>query len=151
MTTLSNVLTLAKQRAVEQGIEYEGLVTPEEAWQVLQSAPNAKLVDVRSHAELDLVGRIPEAVHIEWAYYPGWTPNQDFLTQLRQQVDPESLVIFMCRSGARSDKAAKAAHAAGYTEVYNMLNGFEGDATADNRRRSEVNGWRAAGLPWTNA
>jgi rhodanese-related sulfurtransferase len=151
MTTLSNVLALARQRATAQGLEYEGALTPEEAWQIMQSAPKATLVDVRSHAELDLVGRIPGAVHIEWAFYPGWTPNPDFTAQLRQQVDPESLVIFMCRSGARSDKAAKAAHAAGYPEVYNMLNGFEGDASPESRRRSEVNGWRAAGLPGSNA
>jgi rhodanese-related sulfurtransferase len=151
MGTLSEILERAQQRAKETGLAYEGVLTPEEAWQVLQQAPSAVLVDVRSRAELDLVGRIPQARHIEWAFYPEWKPNQDFAAQLGQQVDKESLVIFMCRSGARSDKAANLAHAAGYTSVYNLLNGFEGDANAETGQRSTVNGWKVAKLPWTNA
>lgn len=151
METLNEILARAKQRAAEKGLEYTGALTPTEAWEIMQKAPGAKLVDVRSQAELELVGRIPEAGHIEWAFYPEWKPNPDFMSQLKQQVDPESLVIFMCRSGARSDKAAKAAYAAGYTEAYNMLEGFEGEANAQTRHRGEINGWRAAHLPWINA
>lgn len=151
MEALSDILARAKQRGIEKGLEYAGALTPEEAWQVLQTAPKAKLVDVRSLAELDLVGRIPDAVHIEWSFYPEWKPNPDFMAQFKQQVDPESLVIFMCRSGVRSDKAAKAARSAGYTAVYNMLEGFEGDIDAQTRHRGETLGWRAANLPWINA
>lgn len=151
MEALSDILARAKQRAAEKGLEYEGALTPEEAWQVLQTAPNAKLVDVRSQAELEFVGRIPDAAHIEWSFYPEWKPNPDFMAQLKQQIDPESLVIFMCRSGVRSDKAAHVAHAAGYTAAYNMLEGFEGEVSTESRHRGEINGWRAANLPWINA
>jgi len=151
MEPLNEILARAKLRATEKGLEYTGALTPAEAWEILQKAPGAKLVDVRSQAELELVGRVPEAEHIEWAFYPEWKPNSDFMAQLRQRVDPESLVIFMCRSGARSDKAARAAQAAGYTKAYNMLEGFEGETNAQNRHRGEINGWRAAKLPWINA
>lgn len=151
MTDLSGVLASAQERAKEKGLSYEGVLTPQEAWQVLQSAPSAVLVDVRSRAELELVGRVPQATHVEWAFYPGMTANPDFQAQLQQQVDKEALVIFMCRSGARSDKAANVAHALGYTAVYNMQNGFEGDSSPENGQRCSTNGWRAANLPWTNA
>jgi rhodanese-related sulfurtransferase len=151
MESLNAILGRAKQRATENGLGYTGALTPTEAWEVLKKAPTAKLVDVRSQAELDLVGRIPDTTHIQWAFYPEWKPNPDFIAQLKQQVDPEGVVIFMCRSGARSDKAAKAAAAAGFAEVYNMLEGFEGEANAQTRHRGEINGWRAAHLPWFNA
>lgn len=150
MGTLSEILARARQRAQQQNLNYTGALTPVEAWQVLQLAPAAKLVDVRSRAELDLVGRIPQAHHIEWAFYPGWQPNPDFLSQLKMQIDPESLVMFICRSGARSDKAATLAHQSGYTEAYNVLEGFEGETNHVTEQRGSINGWRVAGLPWTN-
>ncbi|MCX7626794.1 MAG: rhodanese-like domain-containing protein [Methylophilaceae bacterium] len=151
MESLNQILARARERAQQQNLNYTGALTPTEAWQVLQRAPAAKLVDVRSHAELDLVGRIPHAIHIEWAFYPGWTPNPDFLAQLKMQVDPECLVMFICRSGGRSDKAASLAHQAGYTEAYNVLEGFEGETNHTTKQRGDINGWRVAGLPWTNA
>jgi rhodanese-related sulfurtransferase len=150
MDTLSEILAHAQQRAQSQKLDYEGVLTPEEAWQVMQLAPAAKLVDVRSYAELDLVGRIPGASHIEWAFYPGWEPNPDFLSQLKIQVDPESLVMFLCRTGVRSDKAANAAHKTGYNEAYNVQQGFEGETDQQAGQRGGINGWKAAGLPWTN-
>ncbi|HEY8355042.1 MAG TPA: rhodanese-like domain-containing protein [Methylophilaceae bacterium] len=150
METLNKILQVARQRAVERGLPYAGALTPVEAQQVLQKAPGARLVDVRSHAELDLVGRIPDAEHIEWAFYPGWKPNPDFISQLKMRVDPEALVMFICRSGARSNHAATAAAEAGYSEAYNVLEGFEGAADAGTGQRGKVNGWKAANLPWTN-
>ena len=73
--------------------------------------------------------------------------NANFVSQLRHQVDPEALVMFMCRSGARSDGAARAAVEAGYSNCYNVLEGFEGDRDA-NGQRNRIGGWRHAGLPW---
>lgn len=147
---LSEILTRAQQRAKELGLSYEGALTPSEAWQIFELAPAAKLVDVRSRPELDLVGRIPQAAHIEWSFYPDWSPNPDFVAQLKMQIDPESLVMFLCRTGGRSDKAANAAHTAGYTEVYNVLEGFEGDTNPEKKQRGGISGWCAANLPWTN-
>lgn len=148
MTSLTATLAQAKRRAADKGLSYEGVLTPEEAWEILQAVPSAKLVDVRSRPELDLVGRIAQAEHIEWTFYPDWTPNPDFANQLKSQVDPESLVMFICRSGARSDKAAQAAHELGYPSAYNVMNGFEGDIDPTTQQRGQLNGWKASGLPW---
>ena len=69
---------------------------------VLQQVPGAKLVDVRTRAEWDYVGRVPGAVQIEWQSYPTGQLNPDFIDQLRAQTDPGAPVMFLCRSGARS-------------------------------------------------
>jgi len=147
MGTLTDILSLARKRAEDLNLPYAGALTPAEANQVWQLAPGARLVDVRTRAEWDWVGRIPESVEIEWMSYPGNTPNPNFLAELKQQVDPESLVMFICRSGARSNNAARVAADNGYTESYNVLEGFEGDKDA-NGQRSRIGGWRKSGLPW---
>ena len=147
MGKLTELLNNARTRARELGLPYAGALTPKEANEVWNLAPGAKLVDVRTRAEWDWVGRIPGAIEIEWQSYPGGQPNHDFLAQLRRQVDPESLVMFICRSGVRSHNAASLATEAGYTESYNILEGFEGNVDA-NGQRGKVGGWRLAGLPW---
>jgi rhodanese-related sulfurtransferase len=151
METLNKILQNARQRALDKGLAYAGALTPTEAQEVLKLAPSAKLVDVRSRAELELVGRIPQALHIEWAFYPGWTPNADFVNHLNMQVDKEALVMFICRTGGRSNNAAVVASAEGFTEAYNVLEGFEGDTEPATKQRGAINGWKAAGMPWTHA
>lgn len=128
-------------------LPYSGALTPREAHDLLLLAPGARLVDVRTRAEWDWVGRIPGAVEIEWNRYPGGVRNPDFLTELRRQVDPVALVMFICRSGARSDSAARLAAEAGYANCYNVLEGFEGDKDTRGHRNA-TGGWRHAGLPW---
>jgi rhodanese-related sulfurtransferase len=147
MGKLSETLQLAQQRSRDLDLAYEGALTPAEAWHILQHAPGARLVDVRTHAELDWVGRIPHAVEIEWQNYPEKQLNQHFISELKHAVDRESLLLFICRSGFRSSDAAAAATAAGFPDCYNILEGFEGDRDA-NGRRNTVGGWRRAGLPW---
>ncbi len=147
MGKITEILSRAQQRAKESNLPYEGAILPSEAYEILKSAPGAKLVDVRTRAEIDWVGKVPGAVEIEWASYPGMKPNPNFLAALQQQVDKESLVLFLCRSGARSHNAAVVATQAGFTDSYNVLEGFEGDKSSGNQRNS-MNGWRKAGLPW---
>ncbi len=147
MSTLSEILAAAQDRAQQLNLPYSGALTPTEAYEVLRHAPGARLVDVRTRAELDWVGRVPGAVEVEWVTYPGSQPNPHFAQQLRQQVDAEALVMFMCRSGVRSNAAAVASTQLGYTEIYNVLEGFEGDKGSTGHRNT-VGGWRHAGLPW---
>jgi rhodanese-related sulfurtransferase len=147
MGSISITLEQAHLRASRLKLPYQGALLPAEAHELHGSAPGARLVDVRTRAELDYVGRIAGSVEIEWQTYPGGVPNPNFLAHLRAQVDPESLVMFICRSGARSHAAAAAAAAAGYTQCYNVLEGFQGDKDAQGHRDT-VGGWRAAGLPW---
>ncbi len=150
MPSISEILAAANARGSQRKLSYEGELLPAEAYELVQKAPAAKLVDVRTHAEWDYVGRIPGAVEIEWESYPDGKPNPYFVEQLRQQVDPESLVMFICRSGTRSHHAAVAAAAAGYTQSYNVLEGFEGKKDANNHRNT-AGGWRVAGLPWSQS
>jgi rhodanese-related sulfurtransferase len=147
MGKLSETLTLAQQRAKAMDLPYEGTLTVQEAFDVLRLAPGAKLVDVRTRAEWDWVGRVPGAIEIEWIHYPGGARNANFAAELKRQVDPESLVMFLCRSGVRSDGAARLATETGYANCYNILEGFEGDKDASGQR-NKTGGWRHAGLPW---
>jgi rhodanese-related sulfurtransferase len=149
MGRLTEILTAAQQHAQASGLPYQGALAPDEAAEVLGTAPGSRLIDVRSRAELDLVGSIPGAVHVEWMTYPGWHANPHFLSQLKQSVDAEALMLFICRNGHRSHRAAEAAMLAGYRNCYNVLEGFEGDPNPASGHRSELNGWKARGLPWT--
>jgi rhodanese-related sulfurtransferase len=147
MGRLSEILALAQSRGRELNLPYEGALTPREAHEVWQHAPGATLVDCRTRAEWDFVGRIPGAIEIEWQSYPGYQLNPYFIEQLRHQVSPEALVLFICRSGNRSHYAAIAATEAGFPDCYNVLEGFQGDKDATGQR-DKLGGWRLAGLPW---
>jgi rhodanese-related sulfurtransferase len=146
----NEILQKARERAKEMGLPYEGAVTPKEAHEVLRDTPSAKLVDVRTRAELEWVGRIPGAVEVELLTYPGSRPNPDFVKQLEREVGKDAPVLFICRSGGRSHNAAMLAQQAGYAECYNVLEGFEGDKDPSGHRNTK-GGWRHAGLPWTQS
>ncbi|WP_417069353.1 rhodanese-like domain-containing protein [Niveibacterium terrae] len=150
MGRLSELLALAGARGEKLGLPYSGALTPTEAHEVWQLAPGARLVDLRTHAELEWVGRVPGAIEIEWNTWPEGVRNPNFLAQLHHQVDPEALLLLLCRSGARSHYAALLAQQAGYATCYNILEGFEGDRDAHGQR-GHIGGWRFAGLPWTQA
>lgn len=150
MSDIQTILQKAQQRAQEHHLPYAGALTPNEAYEILQEDANTKLIDVRTQAELDLVGRIPDALNIEWAFYPGMVANPDFAQQLSQQVNKEQTLIFLCRTGGRSHNAAAVAAGLGYAQAYNMLEGFEGEANAQ-QQRTTLNGWKHANLPWTHA
>jgi rhodanese-related sulfurtransferase len=66
---------------------------------------------------------------------------------LRDVARLDQPLLLLCRSAVRSHAAARAATAAGFTRVYNVLEGFEGQRTIDGRR-GEIDGWRRQGLPW---
>jgi len=147
MNDLSEILKKAAARAKEMGLPYAGALLPAEAFELMKTG-SAKLVDVRTRAEWDYVGKIPGSLLIEWQTYPSSLLNPEFLGQLHAQVGKEETVMFLCRSGARSSSAAKRAAEEGYACSYNVLQGFEGDKDGAGHRNS-VGGWRVAGLPWT--
>lgn len=152
MTT--DILSIARQRGLDAQLPYAGAVTPAEAYALLERQPAAKLVDVRTNAERDWVGRvnIPVAQHaaIEWNAYPSGTQNPDFLAQLEKTADKDAVLLFLCRSGVRSRHAAKLATEHGYKNCFDILEGFEGDKDAEGHRKT-VGGWCKAGLPWAGA
>jgi len=148
MDSVKEILSRAKQRAEAMKLPYAGALLPSEAHALLQQVPTARLVDVRTQAEWEYVGRVPGSVLIEWNTFPSGQRNPQFLEQLQAEVaKTDEPVIFLCRSGVRSHHAAITATQAGYSKSYNVLEGFEGDKDTHAHRNS-VNGWRAAGLPW---
>ena len=143
-----SVLAAGRRRAQDATLPYFGAVTPSEAMALLQSEPAARLIDVRTRAEWDYVGRVPGSVLIEWNTYPDGARNPQFVDELRRTVGAtDAPVLFLCRSGQRSDSAARAAAAAGYSRAFNVLEGFEGNKDAAGHR-GNLGGWRKAGLPW---
>ncbi len=142
-----DILSTARQRGKQLGLPYAGALTPAEAHELMQHHSGAALVDVRTRAEWDWVGRVPRAIEVEIMSYPGNRPNAAFIDELEKKVPKDALVMFLCRSGGRSHNAAGFATQAGYGNCYNVLEGFEGDRD-DSGQRNKTGGWRAAGLPW---
>ena len=145
---VEEVFIRAENRARERGIAYRGLLTPEEAWSILQSNPKATLVDVRTSEELNLIGRVPGALAIAWKLYPDWRLNPGFLHEVKEKFGPNDLILLLCRSGVRSREAAEFLVDHGYRNCFNVLEGFEGDKDAASQRI--VAGWKARGLPWSH-
>jgi len=152
MSKLDDILATARGRGAGQ--PYAGAVTPREAFELLNADPKVKLVDVRTNAERDWVGRpaLLDAQHgaVQWSLYPGGAPNPDFGPQLEQAVDKDDVVLFLCRSGVRSRHAARVATELGYRNAFDILEGFEGDRDAEGHRKT-LGGWCKAGLPWVGA
>jgi len=145
-TTTQDVLETARESATAAGLPYAGGVSPQDAW-ALFSAGEALLVDVRSAEERKFVGYVPDSLHVAWATGTSLTRNPRFARELEAKTGKDAVVLLLCRSGNRSALAAEAATRAGLKQVFNILEGFEGDLD-DQQRRGNRNGWRLHGLPW---
>lgn len=121
-------------------------VRPPQAWALVQAGV-ATLVDVRSGEERKFVGHVPGSVHVPWASGTSLTRNPRFTRELEAKVKKDAVVLLLCRSGKRSALAAEAAAKAGFTQVFNVLEGFEGELDA-RQQRGHGDGWRFHDLPW---
>jgi rhodanese-related sulfurtransferase len=139
-------LALARARASAAGLPYAGSVPPADAWALVQSG-HAVLVDVRSAEERKFVGHVPSSLHVPWATGTSLTRNPRFVRELEAKVGKDRLVLLLCRSGKRSALAAEAGTKAGFAQLYNVLEGFEGEISAG-QQRGTADGWRFRGLPW---
>jgi rhodanese-related sulfurtransferase len=139
-------LAQARQAAADAGLSYAGGVSPQLAWRLFDTG-QAVLVDVRSAEERKFVGHVPGSVHIAWATGTSLTRNPRFVRELEAKLGKEQPVLLLCRSGKRSVVAAEAAAAAGLRNVFNVLEGFEGEIDA-NQHRGGSDGWRFHHLPW---
>ncbi len=126
------------------------------AWELIQSEPRVAFIDVRSDMEYLFIGHPRGAVNIPWITEPDWIINPDFVREVRKLVlggiieSPEHHsvpVLLICRSGNRSDEAGKLLIENGFTQVYNIKQGFEGELDEDHHR-STLGGWRHDNLPW---
>ncbi|MCB2044211.1 MAG: MBL fold metallo-hydrolase, partial [Rhodoferax sp.] len=105
--------------AVKAAQAYAGDVSPQLAYDWWQSG-DAVLVDVRTDAEREWVGFIPDAVPIAWKQWPGMAMNPQFDQALLSAVPKDKKVVLLCRSGVRSIAAAKRATELGL-QAYNIL------------------------------
>lgn len=130
-------------------------VTPQEAYELLESNSSAVLIDVRSSMEYLFVGHAKGSVHVPWIDEPDWTVDPNFPAHVRQVMlgglscsdDSCTPVVLICRSGKRSQEAGEVLVKNGFPEVYNVLEGFEGELDHDHHR-STHGGWRFHDLPW---
>jgi len=139
-------------------------VTAREAYEMWKAAPDkVKIVDVRTPEEYLYVGhpamawKIPIAAQsYEWDAAKGKFPMAllpDFVSRVSEVAKPKDTLLVMCRSGGRSAIAANMLAKAGFTNVYNITDGMEGDAVKNPDSlfvgQRLVNGWKNSGLPWT--
>ena len=117
------------------------------AYQLLADDPSAVLIDVRTPEEWQQIG-VPtlEAIGKQvrfatWTWLGTGERNPNFLAEATEGLDSEAPLLFLCRSGARSQGAATVAEAAGFSTTFNVTEGFEGGPGAV--------GWKTADLPWT--
>jgi rhodanese-related sulfurtransferase len=140
------MLDQARRQAQSAGLPYAGGLSPVDAWSLIQSG-RATLVDVRTNEERKFVGQVPAGLHVAWATGTSLNRNPRFVKELEAKVKKDAVVLFLCRSGKRSALAAEAAAKAGFTQVFNILEGFEGELD-EAQRRGGLGGWRFRGLPW---
>jgi rhodanese-related sulfurtransferase len=122
---------------------------PLAAWAEIQNTPNALFIDVRMEIESLYVGRPPGVENIPWYEYPDLQADPVKFAQVvaREAGDKTRPVYLICRSGKRTVEAGEALEAAGFTNVTNILHGFEGELN-ETFHRSTLSGWRHDGLPW---
>jgi len=139
-------------------------VTPKQAYEKWASGGGGvKVLDVRTPEEYAFVGHPEMAMNIPFVMHTyEWEPehgrvaiegNPRFLPEVTGWADPGDTILVMCRSGGRAALAVNVLADAGYQNVYNILEGMEGERVNDSRsvfhRKRMVNGWKNAGLPWT--
>ena len=140
------ILERARAHATDQGLGYSGNLAPDQAFELL-AARVARLIDVRTPEERKFVGYVPESIAVPWATGTAFTRNPRFIRELEGKARKDEVLLFFCRSGARSILAAEAATRAQFQHAYNVLEGFEGELDEE-RRRGSSGGWRFRGLPW---
>jgi len=124
---------------------------PKQSWALLQGNSAAVMVDVRTTIEHLFVGHPPGAIHIAWKEFPGMSVNKQFVARVEEKVtNKNNSVLLLCRSGTRSLAAAKALEEAGYQQLINIVEGFEG-ALDDEKHRGNIDGWRYHDLPWVQS
>jgi len=137
-------------------------VTAKEAYAKWQAAPEqVKILDVRTPEEYIFVGspemawKIPVmAQSYEWDAARGNFPMKvlpDFVARVQTVARPDDTIMVTCRSGGRSAIACNLLAQAGFKNVYNIIDGMEGDANgdSDSAAQGKQDGWKNSGCPWT--
>jgi rhodanese-related sulfurtransferase len=139
-------------------------LTAKEAYDKWKADPEkVKILDVRTPEEYLFVGHSAMAWNIPSFFQTyQWDaakrklpmkPNPDFVSQVKELAKPTDVILVMCRSGGRSAQAVNQLAEAGFRNVYNIIDGMEGDTVDDPgsvfQGQRMKNGWKNSGLPWT--
>ncbi|MDI1323989.1 MAG: rhodanese-like domain-containing protein [Algoriphagus sp.] len=151
---------LPKEKQTPMGL----YVTSREAYEMWKTSPDTiKILDVRTPEEYLFVGHaemawnVPGFIqHYQWdaekQKFP-MTVNPSFLSDVQEIFAPDDQLLVTCRSGGRSALAIHMLAKAGYKNLYNIVDGFEGDTVNDVESVFNGlhmrNGWKNSGLPYT--
>lgn len=139
-------------------------VTAAEAYARWAAAPDkVRILDCRTPEEYVFVGHAPMALNIPKQFMerklkadgkgPEMRDNPDFIAMLKKAFKLDDTIFAMCRSGGRSANTVNLLADAGFTKVYNVIDGFEGDMIKDPEScfdgKRMRNGWKNCGAPWT--
>jgi rhodanese-related sulfurtransferase len=134
------ILDHARANARQVGLRYAGDVSPSDSWKLFEHG-DAKLIDVRTLEERQTVGYVPKSIHAAWLVGNPLMSNPRFLRELETHAGKTDVILLLCRSGKRSVAAAETASRLGFKNVFNILEGFEGE-------KDSKNGWLNRKLPW---
>ena len=141
-------------------------LTAREAYEKWKADPaGVKILDVRTPEEYLFVGHAPAAWNVPlmlqtYTWDPSgrnlvMTPNPEFLDRAKALFKPSDTLVVICRSGGRSARAADRLAQAGFTQVYSVVDGMEGDPIDDPASPHAgpflKGGWKNSDLPWTYA
>jgi rhodanese-related sulfurtransferase len=135
-----------------------------EAYEMWKANPTkVKIIDCRIPEEYAYVGHAPMAINIPSMVWTGkWNaekndyaldPNTEFEALVKQKAALDDTILIMCRSGHRSSASVNRLAKVGFTNVYNIVDGFEGDMVTDEdsyfKGKRGKNGWKNSSAPWT--
>lgn len=133
-----------------------------DVYRMVWAEPAILFVDVRDAVEISRQGHPEKIDAIVPVRIPSFNAraipqteelvlNPQFLDHMEEVIvnagkSRHDLIILTCGSGRRSAEAAQILSDAGYTNVYHVPDGYEGDETIGYNTQ---NAWEAAGLPWS--
>ena len=117
--------------------------TPEETQELLESGYT--YIDVRSEPEFE-AGHVPGALNVPISHRSpsGMTPNEDFVNVMEAAFPKDAELVVGCKAGSRSKKAVGLLQQAGFTNLVDMVAGFDGSRDAFGR---PLPGWTGKSLP----
>ena len=143
-------------------------VMPKEAYAMWEEKPvDVHILDVRTFEEYTFVGHLEMARNVPFIFprydpkgpsLPGRPPgcygelNPDFVSSVKDIFAPTDTILVYCTTGGRGAMAVNMLAEAGFVNVYNIVNGLEGDRIDDPgsvyHGKHMRNGWKNSALPW---
>ena len=142
---------------------YATAVQAYEAWAA--NPDDVTILDVRTPEEFMFVGHPDMAWNVpifmqtlDWDEQRGrfsMTPVPEFVDNVKKIASLDDTIYLICRSGGRSAMAVDKLAEAGFTNVFTVTDGVEGDKVKDETHpdfgHRTINGWKNSELPWTYA